>query len=285
VSLYLKNGAEGGEEMFFFLILQENDYMAEQIKISVVINTYNAERYLKRVLESVKEFDEVVVCDMESTDFTCQIAEQMGCRVVTFAKGDCRIVEPARQFAIDSAAYPWVLVVDADELVSAELREFLYKKVLEMETSETKGLAIPRKNYFMGRFMHATYPDYILRFFDKRVTKWPPEIHTSPQVDGAVERIDAKRLSLAFEHLANDSVRDILRKNNVYSDYEVPRRRKKNYGIAALVYRPAFRFLKSYLFKGGWRDGVAGFIYAALQAYYQFEVVAKLVEERKNGVQ
>ena len=67
-------------------------------KISVVINTYNAERQLAEVLESVKNFDEVLICDMESTDSTLEIAARFGCHVVTFPKGDCVSAEPARTF-------------------------------------------------------------------------------------------------------------------------------------------------------------------------------------------
>ena len=93
--------------------------------ISVVINTYNASRHLDRVLQSVGGFDEVVVCDMESTDDTVAIARRHGCRVVTFEKRGCNIVEPARQFAIGQASRPWVLVVDADELVPEALRRYL----------------------------------------------------------------------------------------------------------------------------------------------------------------
>ena len=60
-------------------------------KISVVINTYNASQHLARVLETVKDFDEIVICDMESTDDTCKIAESYGCKIVVFPKGDCKI--------------------------------------------------------------------------------------------------------------------------------------------------------------------------------------------------
>ena len=77
-------------------------------------------------------------------------------------------------------------------------------------------------------------------------------------------------MDLAFEHLANDSVADIIRKNNTYSDYEVPRRRKKNYGFLALFYRPMFRFFKSYFIKAGCLDGIPGLIHAVLDADYQF---------------
>ena len=98
-------------------------------KISVVINTYNAEKDLARVLESVKEFDEIVICDMESTDSTLEIAKQYNCKIVTFPKKNYTIVEPARQFAIDSASYKWVLLVDADEIVTKELHDYLYNAI------------------------------------------------------------------------------------------------------------------------------------------------------------
>lgn len=252
----------------------------EQKGISVVINTYNASKFLREVLESVKRFDEIVVCDMESTDDTVRIAEEYHCRVVTFLRKDCRIVEPARQFAIEQASFSWVLVVDADEVVPDGLRTYLYG-VIEREDCP-QGIAIPRKNYFMGKFMHCTYPDYILRFFRKDVTVWPPVIHTSPIVSGRVERIPKCRKDLAFEHLANDSVEDILRKNNTYSNYEVSRRRGKNYGLPHLVLKPAFRFFKSYVLKSGWKDGIPGLIYSALTGIYQFMIVAKMMEERKQ---
>ncbi|MBO5186898.1 MAG: glycosyltransferase family 2 protein [Prevotella sp.] len=247
-------------------------------RISVVINTYNASAHLQRVIESVKDFDEILVCDMESTDDTVDIARRSGCRVVTFAKNGCDIVEPARQFAIDSASYDHVLVVDADELVPAALRKYLYAALAADSCPD--GIAVPRRNYFMGRFMHSAYPDYVLRFFDRRVTVWPPVIHTSPQVDGTVERIPAARRDLAFEHLANDSVGTIIRKADTYSTHELPRRRHKNYGCCAIIYRPAFRFFKSYVLKKGFLDGMPGLIHACLDAIYQFVIVAKLTEEK-----
>ena len=131
--------------------------MEEKGKISVVINTYNAEKHLKVVVEAVKDFDEVLVCDMESTDSTLAIAREMGCRIVTFPKNGVSIVEPAREFAIHEAANEWVLVVDADEIVTPQLKDYLYRRIKEADSPD--GIAIPRKNYFMGRFMHSCYPD------------------------------------------------------------------------------------------------------------------------------
>jgi hypothetical protein len=154
------------------------------------------------------------------------------------------------------------LVIDADELVTPELRDYLYKQIQRPDCPD--GIAIPRRNYFMGRFLHSAYPDYVLRFFRRDVTHWPPVIHCSPKVEGKVERIPRNRRELALEHLANDSVSDILRKSDTYSNYEVPRRRHKHYGLGALISRPLFRFFKSYIIKRGFLDGMPGLIHAVV---------------------
>ena len=250
----------------------------ERQKISVVINTYNAALRLREVLDAVRDFDEILVCDMESTDETLAIAEEYGCRTVTFPRERYNIVEPAREFAIHQARHPWVLVVDADEIVTPELREYLYA----FTEGDSAGLLIPRKNFFMGRFMRCLYPDYILRFFLRDKTRWPAVIHCSPEVDGKVERIPKDRRELAFVHLADESISARLRKTDQYSDNELPKKRRKNYGTGALVGRPLLFFLKTYFLKGAWRDGRPGFIKAVMEAFYQFVIVAKLIEERSG---
>ena len=121
-------------------------------KISVVMNTYNAALYLEEVLDSVSEFDEVVVCDMESTDGTPDIARRKGCRVITFKKGNISICEPARDFAVHSARHEWVLVVDADEIVTPQLRSYLYGRIRRGDCPQ--GLFIPRRNKFMVHLLH-----------------------------------------------------------------------------------------------------------------------------------
>lgn len=247
-------------------------------RISVVINTYNAQEHLQRVLESVKGFDEVLVCDMESNDDTLAIAERNGCRIVTFPKGGHNIVEVARDFAIHEAKGPWVLVVDADEIVTPALRDYLYQRIAQKNCPT--GIAIPRKNYFINRFMHAAYPDHIVRFFLKDKTYWPAVIHCSPEIEGSVDKIPASRKDLALEHLANDSIDDVIRKTEIYVKYELQRRQNKNYGVGALIVRPLFRFLKGYIIKGGFRDGLPGFIHAVLEARYQFLMVAKLIDSK-----
>lgn len=248
-------------------------------KISVVINTYQAALHLDRVLDAVKDFDEVLICDMESTDETLDIARKHGCRIVTFARREYNIVEPAREYAIHEATHEWVLVVDADEIITPQLRQYLYQRI--QEASCPDGLFIPRKNYFMGRFMRCHYPDHILRFFRKDKTHWPAIIHCQPEIDGRVEKIPAKRRELAFEHLANDSVENIVSKTNQYTRNELERKQHRHYGTLAFLGRPLFRFFKVYILKGAVLDGVPGFIKAVLEGYYQFIFLAKKYEQSR----
>lgn len=249
-------------------------------KISVVINTYNAAPLLARVLDTVRHFDEVVVCDMESTDDTLDIARRYGCKTVTFARGSYTICEPARQCAIDHASCRWVLVVDADELVPDALRRYLYDVASRPDAPQ--GLYIPRRSLFMGRFMHCFYPDYQLRFFIKEGTRWPAVIHADPVIRGRIDKIPAGDRSMALEHLADDSVRCRMAKINQYTDNEIEKKKHRHYGPAALFYRPLVRFFRAYIQKGGFKDGIEGFICACYEAIYQFVAVSKIIENRKK---
>jgi len=129
--------------------------------ISAVINTYNADLHLEKVLECVKDFDEILICDMGSTDRTLEIAKKFNCAILSHEK--LSFVEPARNFAIQNAKNDWVLLLDADEVISTELKHFLYE--FRNNSEGNVCLAIPRKNYFLGRFMRAAYPDYVYRTF------------------------------------------------------------------------------------------------------------------------
>lgn len=241
------------------------------------MQTYNAARHLDRCLEALKGFDEILVVDMESTDTTPEIARRHGARLLTVERGDHRIVEAYRDYAIHAAAHDWVLVVDADEIVPGALREYLYAAI-EADPSP-RAILIPIKNYFMGRWMRCYYPDYILRFFNRRGAHWPYRIHSRPSHAGPEVRIPASRTDLAFVHLANESVAECVTKMNAYTDREVERR-TAGYRRWRMLTDPAFRFFKTYLLKGAWRDGMAGLMRAVLDANYRFTVLAKIEELR-----
>lgn len=250
-------------------------------EISVVINTLNAEQHLERVLRSVKNFDQIVICDMGSTDGTLSLASRFGCKVVSHPPAG--FVEPARNFAIQSADCEWVLVVDADELVTPALAAYLRAHVAKQKSED--GVRIPRKNYFLGQWMRNDYPDYTCRFFRRDRVYWPPYIHHQPEIQGSILTIPSGHTDLAFIHLINPSVSVRLQKIDQYTDKELERRKGQRVSWFKLLFAPWVRFVKAYWLKGGFREGRAGYIHAQLQGIYKFATLAKLYEAQHHGAQ
>ena len=251
--------------------------MSEDNKISVIINTYNAEQHLRKVLDSVKDFDEVVVCDMESTDHTLEIAKEYGCKIAPFPKENHTCCEPARTFAIQSASNKWAFVVDADEIVTPELREELYELIQQPNCAA--GYYISRQNMFMSMFVRDFHYDYQLRFLVREGTEWPPYIHSLPKVPGRVEKLKARKEARLL-HLMDETMHEYMEKMNLYTDNEVEKKRDKGYGVGALLWRPLWRFFKKYVMDGGYRMGTRGLIRAMMAGVYQFILVAKIIEKR-----
>lgn len=243
--------------------------------ISVVINTYNAERHLAECLEAVKDFDEIVVCDMESNDRTVEIAQRYGYKIVTYPKGDCVSAEPARTFAIQSASSEWVLVVDSDEIITPELRQYLYERT--QVDDGVKGLYIARLNKIFGAYNRGWSNDYQLRFFIREGTEWPPYVHTFPKVNGRVEKAPRRYKML---HLADETTVQLIAKMNQYTDSEVDKKADRGFGVVALFTRPLFRFIASFFFRGGFRNGKRGLLGAIQEVIYQLVLVSKIIEKK-----
>ena len=249
------------------------------MSISVVIHTLNSGKCIRQCLESVKDFDEIVICDMYSSDDTLSIAEEYGATIVMHEP--CGgIPEPARPFAIRQATMDWVLVVDSDEVVQVALKDYLYQTIAKENSPDA--LYIPRKNYFMNRFMRAAFPDYQLRFFKKTAFKnWPDTVHSCPEIEGNIRKVPKKE-SLAIIHIEDNRIVTIISKINQYTDRELEKRKNKRAGITELLLQPLYRFIVAYFIKGGFRDGKEGLIHTMMHACYKFVMIAKIIERQKQ---
>lgn len=247
-------------------------------KISIVINTYNAASQLRETLESVKDFDEIVVCDMESTDNTVAIANEYGAKVVTFPKNGYNICEVARDHAIHSASNKWVLVVDADERVQPALKDYLYEYISRQEKGDA--LSVPFASMFMGEFT-STKAERHVRFFRQDKAYWPPVIHARVRIDGKTELIPARR-ELEIEHFDDPTINSRITKLNRYTDNEVDKRLARNYSTLSFLVRPWFFFFKMLILKGSIRDGKRGIIRAYMEMMYQVALLGKYLEKKET---
>lgn len=154
--------------------------------LSVVLATYNEEKNLSDCLESVEELaDEIIVVDGYSTDKTASIADKFGAKVILAQNNPMFHIN--KQKAIDAAGTDWILQLDADERVTPELADEISATINNPEAKT--GYWIPRKNWFLGRYLMkgGVYPDYTLRLYRKGKGHLPQiDVHEQAIVDGPV---------------------------------------------------------------------------------------------------
>jgi glycosyltransferase involved in cell wall biosynthesis len=249
------------------------------IPVSVVIVTKDEEENIEDALKSAADAREIIVVDSFSTDRTVEICRRYTDRVY---QQEWLGYARQKQKAVDYAAGPWVLILDADERLTPELREEILSVVSPAAASLTAhgcdGYLIPRKNFFLGRWIRHSgwWPDMTLRLFRKdRGSLEDREVHEKVVVNGPVGA-----LHNPIEHYTYRTVSDYVRKMQTYSTLAAREIRKKGRpGIASLLLKPCFTFFKMYVLRLGFLDGMHGIVLAALYGYYTFLKYAKAWEQ------
>jgi glycosyltransferase involved in cell wall biosynthesis len=247
-----------------------------KVPVSVVIVTRNEEKNIENALESVKDFEDIVVVDSFSEDRTVEICKKYTQRVYQhewegFAK--------QKQMAVDYAKNQWVLILDADERVTPELRSEIVEKI---ENSSVGGFYLPRKNFFLGRWIKhgGWWPDHTLRLFRKDISYMQQrEVHEKVVVNGLLGY-----LKKPVEHYTYDTISDFIKKMENYSTLSVKELSDKGdkTSIISMLVNPVFVFIKMFFLRQGFRDGIHGFILAVLYGFYTFLKYAKLWEKKKK---
>lgn len=214
---------------------------------------------------------EVLIIDSGSTDGTPDIARRLGARVI---ETDWRGFGPQKQFAVGQATYDWVLCIDADEQVSRELQTSI-RAVLPAPTFLAYRFA--RCNRFMGRYLRhgEGYPDWSLRLFDRRHAYWSDDpVHETVLAATPVGTLGGDLL-----HDSAESIERYLDKQNRYSSLAAERALAvgRRSSVARLLCSPLLRFLKFFLLRGGWRDGIPGLVHILVGCYASFAKHAKML--------
>jgi glycosyltransferase involved in cell wall biosynthesis len=236
------------------------------MKISAVIITFNEEKKIAEAIKSVVFADEIIVVDSESTDKTCEIAKSLGAKIITqkwlgFSK--------QKQFAADSAAFDWILSLDADEVISYELRE----EILQLKTSKNlaDGYKIARLSVYMKcEIRHSGwYPDWQLRFFNRTKGRWKNvEIHESFEVEGEIKRLSGDILHYSVENAAHHH--QMIGERYAPLAAKQMFERGKRTSAFKVITVGLTTFLQTYLLRLGFLDGFAGFCIARFAAHHSF---------------
>jgi glycosyltransferase involved in cell wall biosynthesis len=238
------------------------------MKITATMITLNEADNIRDACESVSWADEILVVDSESTDDTRQIAADCGARVIInpwpgFSK--------QKQFAVDSAAHDWIFSLDADERVSPELRASIDQLRARNQTESPAGYRIARRAYYMSRWIRGGgwYPDYQLRLFNRNSGYWGDRVIHESVTMRPGSRVEALRGDLLHYSMRDPSHhrRMIEQRYAPLGAEQMLRDGKRTSSLQATIAGPA-AFIRSFILKGGFRDGRAGLTIARLASYH-----------------
>ncbi|MFH1096144.1 MAG: glycosyltransferase family 2 protein [Candidatus Desantisbacteria bacterium] len=243
------------------------------MNISVIIITHNEEKNILACLSSVKWANELLVVDAVSTDNTKKLAEEFGAKVF---QAEWQGYGKQKNYALSLANGDWILSLDADERVTPELAEEIQAVV---QNSQMDGYQISRKAYFLCKWIRHSgwYPDYCLRLFRKDKARFVEKpVHEFVELDGKRDQLKG-----ALLHYTDTCLEHYLHKLCCYTTLaanELVTKNKKA-SLGDIIIRPLFIFIKMYILKKGWMDGMHGFILAVLSSFYVFVKYAKLWEK------
>ncbi len=237
----------------------------EKLPLSVAIITYNEEDIIGRTLEAVKDIaSEIIVVDSHSTDKTREIAESFGAKVyVEEWKG----YAGQKNSALEKCTQEWILFLDADEIVSEELKKSIAE---ELKNPRADGYLINRRTYYLGKLLKYTWqPEWRLFLVNKKAhPRWIGEPH-------AFISINSKKVSKLkgdLHHFSYKDFRDHVYKALKSSKETAISKYKSGYrcNVLNLIISPLWAFVKTYIIKKGMFDGYPGLIASCMTMIYTF---------------
>ena len=248
------------------------------MKISASVIVYNEEANIRELCESIQWVDEIVIVDSFSSDRTKEIAAEFTDKVYD---REFMGYKDKHQFADSKTTGDWILWMDADERVTPELREEI--ESLKIRTELPDGFEMPRRTWFAGRWIKHSgwYPDHQMRLYRKAASFWDGVApHETARVPGKVERLSG--------HILHYTKKDLSEYHRTIDSYtSLASAALSNSGrissARTMFFSSIAGFLRSYIVKQGFRDGVQGLMIAVFTAYGVFLKYAKLWERNAKA--
>jgi len=280
---------------------------SDTVPLSVLIPTRNEERNLAACIGSVAWADDIVVLDSGSTDRTADIARELGARIVEREFDD---FSTHKNWALAQIDFRngWILLLDADERITPGLADEIRAVVGSAGTDGPAGYYLARRTVFAGRWLRhgGVWPDYNLRLLRRGHGRYEDRaVHEHMMLDGPAGYFrepllhdDDKGLERFFErHNTYTSLeaveivrarrkggagRAVLR-GDLAARGPARRRALKTFAQRWLPFRPLCVFLYMYVLRAGFLDGRAGFRYAVLKMFFEYQIALKVIELGEPG--
>jgi len=246
--------------------------------LSVTIITKNEADNIRQCLESIAWADEIIVLDSGSDDDTVAICREFTDKVF---ETDWPGFGIQKNRALDHVSCDWVLSLDADEVVNAQLAAEIQQAI----KGDSTVYEMPRLSTFCGRKIRhgGWYPDYVARLFPRGEARFSDDlVHESLQFPGR-----AKRLKTPLDHNTTPDLHDSIEKMNSYSTLGARTKMAKGRqsGLATAISHGLWTFIKTYFIRAGFLDGKEGFILAVANAegcYYRYLKLMYMNEKKAD---
>ena len=243
------------------------------MQISAIIPVFNEEDHIIDAIESVSWADEIIVVDSFSTDKTLALAQSKGVKILQRAY---QYSASQKNWAIPQAKYDWVFILDADERVNESLKEEILK--LKKETTTYDAFWIPRQNHFMGKKVRFSgwQGDKVIRLLRKEVCQYEDKkVHAEVICSGKVGKMKSPLMHYTFKSIAH-----YMEKWDRYSTWSAQDHLKSRPPhFFHLILKPAFRFFRDFILRGGFLDGKTGYIVCKLSSMGVFMRYVKIQEK------
>lgn len=233
-------------------------------KVSVVITTFNEEAHIGPCLDSLLWCDEILVVDSYSTDRTPEIVG--GYDKVQFVQRTYYGSAAQKNWAMDETANEWILIFDADERCTPELRREIEVLLAKGET-EYEAYTIRRRVFFLGKIIRFSgwQHDQVIRLLKRDAGRYPNRrVHADMKT-----RTPAPLLKNVMDHHMVDDFHEYVLRIAKYSHWGAAQgwMEGKQSGLAEVVGRSVWRFFRTYILQLGILDGMRGIVFCMLQAY------------------
>ena len=248
-------------------------------KISAVIITFNEEKNIERCINSLKDIvDEIVVVDSFSTDLTEEICKS---HHVKFIKHEFEGHIEQKNWAITQASSPYVLSLDADEVLSGTLKRSIINAKINWKYD---AYSFNRLTNYCGKWIKHTgwYPDTKLRLWDSRKGSWKgknPHDRYEMMEGSVIKHLKGDLLHYSYysikQHIDQVNKFTCIAANEIVQD-------GKRTNLIKIISHPIWKFIRDYFIKLGFLDGYYGFVISAISAHATFLKHLKIMEIVKN---
>lgn len=247
-------------------------------KITAIIPTLNEEIHIKDVIKSVDFADEILVVDSFSSDKTLEIAKELGVRII---QREYEYSASQKNWAIPQAANDWILLVDADERLTEELKIEIQTLLKSGTINDYSCYWIHRNSYFMGKDVkYGGWNDKVIRLFRKQDCKYEDlKVHSEIVTTGKIGYLKNKLFHNTYRSFDHH-----MQKLNRYAFLQAQDHNAKTGTLTGyhFVIKPLYRFFKHYFIQGGFRDGIVGLIIAYIHSYSVFMRYVRMWLLRRN---